>query len=334
MTTAHIRRADLNLLVMFQTLMSERHVGRAAVRLGVTQSGVSHALARLRDLVGDPLFVRHPKGIEPTPKAIALGPVVADVLSRASSIFAAGNGFDPTTPHAFTIGGADLGVFSVALPLITRLRVSAPAIDVRIRSLDGSRVIEAFDRQEIDLALMPFNVAMAPFHNEPARIKREPVLRERNVGIARKGHPAMAKGALTPAAFATLPHLLISPRGEVSGEADARLAELGLKRRIVMVVPHFLAAPMIVARTDMVTLIAERVAHHFASQLPLVLFEPPVAIADFTIDLLMSASRVDDPALRWLRTEISRAVEDTNAEKVTSKRERRVTKRVGRRSAR
>jgi DNA-binding transcriptional LysR family regulator len=333
MTIAHIRRADLNLLVVFQTLMSERHVGRAAVRLGLTQSGVSHALARLRDLVGDPLFVRHPKGIEPTPKAIALGPVVADVLSRASSIFASGSGFDPTTSHAFTIGGADLGVFSVALPLITRLRASAPAIDVRIRSLDGSRVIEAFDRQEIDLALMPFNVAMAPFHNEPARIKREPVLRERNVGIARKGHTALAKGALTAAAFAALPHLLISPRGEVLGEADARLAELGLKRRIVMVVPHFLAAPLIVARTDMVTVIAERVALHFASQLPLVLFEPPVAMTDFTIDLLISASRADDAALRWLRQEISLAVEDTHAEKATSQRERRITRSVGRHSA-
>ena len=227
MNEAHLRRADLNLLVVFQTLMSERHVGRAAVRLGVTQSGVSHALARLRDLMGDPLFARHPKGIEPTPKATALGPVVADILARASAIFAPGTGFNTATSHIFTIGGADLAVFSVALPLISRLRGTAPMIDIRVRSMDGTRVLEAFDRQEIDVALMPFDVALAPFRNVPARVKCEPVLRERYVGIARSGHAGLGKDVLTAQAFAALPHLLISPRGETAGESDARLARTG-----------------------------------------------------------------------------------------------------------
>jgi DNA-binding transcriptional LysR family regulator len=302
MTDAHIRRADLNLLVVFQTLMSERHVGRAAVRLGVTQSGVSHALARLRDLVGDPLFVRHPKGIEPTPRATALGPAVADILSRARYIFASDTGFDPKATHVFTIAAADLGVFAIVVPLIKRLRSAAPGIDLRIRSLDGTRVVRAFDRQEIDFALMPFS-------GEPARITREPVLKERYVGIVRRGHPAFSGRRLTPKAWAALPHLLVSPRGEDSGEADEHLARLGLKRRIVTVVPHFLAAPMIVANSDLVTLIAERVARHFAKEFDLKVFEPPVAMRGFTIDLLASSARANDPALQWLRTQIFRMSE-------------------------
>jgi DNA-binding transcriptional LysR family regulator len=83
MNEINLHRADLNLLVVFQVLLSERHVGRAAKRLSLTQSATSHALGRLRNLLGDPLFVRHPKGIEPTSRALDLAPAIADILSRA-----------------------------------------------------------------------------------------------------------------------------------------------------------------------------------------------------------------------------------------------------------
>ena len=164
------RRADLNLLVVFQKLLVERHVGRAAKRLGLTQSAASHALGRLRIMFGDPLFVRHPKGIEPTSRAHALAPIVVDILDRANSMLASPGWFDPSKPHTFTIGGTDLAVFTVLVPLIKRLRATAPKVDLRVRSLDSTRVVAAFDRQEIDCALMPFPEA-------PARITREPAIR-------------------------------------------------------------------------------------------------------------------------------------------------------------
>ena len=112
------RRADLNLLVVFQKLLVERHVGRAAKRLGLTQSAASHALGQLRIMFGDPLFVRHPKGIEPTSRAHALAPIVVDILDRANSMLASPGWFDPSKPHTFTIGGTDLAVFTVLVPLI------------------------------------------------------------------------------------------------------------------------------------------------------------------------------------------------------------------------
>ena len=299
MNEIDLQGADLNLLVVFQRLLAERHVGRAAKRLHLTQSAASHALGRLRVMFGDPLFVRHPKGIEPTPRALALAPIVADILDRANSMLASSLGFDPNKPSTFTIGGTDLGVFTVLVPLIKRLRETAPEVDLRVRSLDGTRAVAAFDHQEVDCALIPFPEA-------PARIAREPAIQESFVGIARRGHPAFRRTRITAANWAALPHLLVSPRGENSGEADEHLANLGLKRRIVAVVPHFLAAPVIVANSDLVMLTTKRVARHFAKKLDLTIFKPPIPIRGFTIDFLTSAARATDPALQWLRNQILR----------------------------
>jgi DNA-binding transcriptional LysR family regulator len=255
-------------------------------------------------MFGDPLFVRHPKGVEPTPRALDLAPVISDILDRARSMLASAAGFDPSLPHTFTTASADLGVFTILVPLIERLRKTAPSINLRVRSLDGTRIVSAFDRQEVDFALMPFPEA-------PARIFREPMLKERYVGIARRGHPALRKRRMQPKQWAALPHLLVSPRGEDSSESDEHLARPGLSRRVVMVVPHFLAAPLIVANSDLVSLLAERVARHFAKELDLAIFEPPVAMRGFTIDLLGSVARANDPALQWLRREILRVCSDS-----------------------
>jgi DNA-binding transcriptional LysR family regulator len=297
MNEIDLRGADLNLLVVFQKLLAERHVGRAAKRLRLTQSAASHALGRLRVMFGDPLFVRHPKGVEPTPRALALAPVIADILDRANSMLTPSLGFDPSKPSTFTIGGTDLGVFTILVPLIKRVRETAPEVDLRVRSLDGTRAVDAFDRQEIDCALIPFPEA-------PARIVREPAIEESFIGIARRGHPAFRRTRITAANWAALPHLLVSPRGENLGEADEQLAKLSLKRRIVAVVPHFLVAPVIVANSDLVMLTTKRVARHFARKLDLMMFKPPIPISGFTIDVLTSAARATDPALQWLRNQI------------------------------
>src|SRR5579859_7946392 len=113
MDKTDFRGADLNLLTVFQALISERHIGRAAAQLGLTQSATSQALDRLRTMFNDTLFVRHPKGISPTARALQLTPVVADILDRAQSMLAASAGFDPNAPHSFTVGSTDLGVFAV-----------------------------------------------------------------------------------------------------------------------------------------------------------------------------------------------------------------------------
>jgi DNA-binding transcriptional LysR family regulator len=153
-----------------------------------------------------------------------------------------------------------------------------------------------------------------PFSEAPARITREPAIKESFVGIARRGHPAFKRKRIAAVDWAALPHLLVSPRGEDSGLADEHLATLGLKRRIVTVVPHFLAAPLIVANSDLVTLATERVARHFAKELDLTILEPPVPMRGFVIDYLASVARAPDPALQWLRDQIFEICTERGAE--------------------
>src|SRR5215208_3416246 len=297
MNQIDLRRADLNLLVVFQALLAERHVGRAAKRLALTQSAASHALGRLRLLVGDPLFVRHPKGIEPTARALALAPAIADILNRARSVLAS-PAFDPTVACSFTIATIDLTLPTIIVPLIERLRRVAPAIDLRVVALVRDYVAAAFDRQEIDMAILNFP-------DPPKRLARLPVLKDRYVGIARRGHPSLKKGSLTPKAYAALPHLLFSPRGDPKGIVDEPLTQLsGIRRRVVMTVPHISAVPVIVARTDLVAVIAERIARLYAAEHNLMLFDPPVRLPEFTISVLTSAARARDPALEWLQQQV------------------------------
>jgi DNA-binding transcriptional LysR family regulator len=304
MNDIDLRRADLNLLVVFHALFAERHVGRAAARLGLTQSATSHALGRLRNLLKDPLFVRHPKGIEPTARALSFAPAVADILIRVRSLVASPT-FNPNAPCSFTIATIDLTLPTIIVPLIERLRRVAPAIDIRIVPLVREHVAAAFDRQEIDLAILNFP-------NPPKRIARFPVLKDRYVGIARHDHPLLKRQSLTIKAYAELPHLLFSPRGDPKGIVDEPLARLGgLRRRVVMTVPHISAVPSIVASTDLVAVIAERLAKLYAGQHGLVLFEPPIKLPEFTISVLTSIARKGDPALEWLQRQIVEVCKST-----------------------
>lgn len=297
MNEIDLRHADLNLLVVFRVLLAERHVGRAADRLALTQSAASHALGRLRRLLGDPLFVRHPKGIEPTARALALAPDIVDILNRAQLLLAARQ-FDPTLPRSFTIATIDLTMRTVMVPLIQHLRRVAPAIDLRVVPLVREDVVAAFDRQDVDMAILNFP-------NPPKRLARLPILKDRYVGIARRGHPGLKGKTLTPSAYAALPHLLFSPRGDPKGVVDEPLARLqGLKRRVVMTIPHISAVPLIVAHTDLIAVIAKRIAKLYAAEHDLMLFEPPVKLPEFTISVLISLARASDPALQWLHQQV------------------------------
>jgi DNA-binding transcriptional LysR family regulator len=297
MNQIDLRRADLNLLVVFQVLLAERHVGRAAERLALTQSAASHALGRLRDLFADPLFVRHPKGVEPTARALALAPEITEILSRAQSLLASPP-FDPKLARSFTLATIDLTVPTIIVPLIAHLRRVAPAIDLRVVPLVREHVVAAFDRQEIDMAILNFP-------DPPARIARLPVLKDRYVGIARRDHPALRGRSLTAKAYAALPHLLFSPRGDPKGIVDEPLTQLsGIRRRVVMTIPNIAAVPLIVARTDLVAVIAERIARIYAAEYHLRLFVPPLKLPEFTISVLTSAARAADPALQWLQQQV------------------------------
>jgi DNA-binding transcriptional LysR family regulator len=133
------------------------------------------------------------------------------------------------------------------------------------------------------------------------RIVRVPVLRVRYIGIARRDHPALRKPQLSADEFAALPHLAISPRGEPVSHVDELLSEAGLRRNIVLTIPHFLAAPLIVARTDLVAIIDQSIARLFANDERLKIFELPVKLRPLEIDMLVAGARAEEAALKWLR---------------------------------
>src|SRR5215831_974140 len=171
----NLASADLNLLVVFEAVLGERHVGRAAERLGLTASAVSHALGRLRQLLHDPLFVRTPKGVVPTTRATELADPIADVLARTRSVLSTAAPFDPkTSTRRFTIGAPD-GVSAVFVPpMLVELRRTAPQVDVSVRQLlptPGEVSLErawrvGFSRledRELDVAIIPTDQAPARF---------------------------------------------------------------------------------------------------------------------------------------------------------------------------
>lgn len=291
-----LRRANLNYLIVFEVLMAERHVGRAAQRLGLTQSAVSHALGRLRETLNDPLFVRHPKGVEPTPRAMALAPRIMQVLADASDILADPTQFDATRAHEFKIGATDGAINAVLIPLMEKLRREAPAVGISVLPTGRDDVVAAIDRMEIDLAITVSSATIA-------RLERAPITALEFVAIVRRDHPCL-KAPMTLKTFAALPHLVIAPHGYTGEPIDDALAAEGLKRNVVVVEPHYLAAPLMVARTDMVAIVDRTLASLFVDTQGLVMFDPPVKPPRTTLDILISKARMSEPPLIWLQAQI------------------------------
>ena len=222
-----LARADLNLLVLFEAVLGERHVGRTAARLNLTPSAISHGLGRLRRLLNDPLFLRTPKGVTPTARALELAPLIADVLARARSVIATAEPFDPATSmRRFTIGAPD-GVSAVCLlPLLAGLGRAAPGVDIGLRQLLPApgetsperawrNVFAELDERAMDIAVLPSGPVPARFHSRS--------LYEEDFVIAmRVGHPFADDPTLER--YSEMQHLVVSHTGDPLGFVDERLA--------------------------------------------------------------------------------------------------------------
>ena len=289
---------DLNLLRVLDALLTTRHVTRAAERLGLSQPAASHALARLRALLDDPLFVRTPTGLTPTPRAAQLADPLRAALAALEAAVLGGAAFDPATARrTFTVATTDYGSFVMVPPLLERLRRDAPGVDLWVRNTQPD-AFEQLALGDADLAVGPLSPAAAR-----ASIHARLLYEERFVCMVRKGHPAVRRG-LDLATLAALSHVLVAPRGAPGGVVDEVLAKHGLARRVALAVPHFLMAPHVVAGSDLVVTIGARVAAAFVELLPLQVFEPPVPVPGFKVSLAWHARTHHDPAHQWLRAAI------------------------------
>ena len=292
---------DLNLLAVLDALLTVRSVTRAADRVGLSQSATSHALARLRDHFGDALLVRSGDAMVLTERASSLVAPIRNALSALDEALRDTRGFEPKRDRrTFTVAMSDyLGV--VLLPsLVERIAREAPHVDLRIASIvrDVETSLAAGD---VDLVL-----GMAALPDDAPGLFQQRLFDEHYVCLVRRGHPAAGR-ELTVEDYCALSHALIAPRGG-RGAVDRLLAARGLQRRIAVQVPHWLVAPHVVARTDLVLTVAERLAKRYAAMLPLEIVPLPLELPAMTCWQRWHERSHRDAAHGWLRTVIADAV--------------------------
>ena len=295
-----LTRFDLNLLVVLDALLAERHVGRAAEKLHLSQSATSHALGRLRAALGDPLLIRNPKGMEPTPVAVELGPRITALLHAAEAIASPRAAFDPSRlVRGFRVGATDHALIAALAPALASIGTLAPKARLHFEPVDRSNVAALLDATSLDLA-----VGSASFAHLPQRIEAIPLFEERFVGLARRDHPGLSRRGrrrvMSIDAFVDARHVLVSPTGQAAGAVDEALAGMGRQRQVAATTSSFVAAPFLVGAGDMVAVLAERVARRLAPATGTVVFELPFAMAPWTVSILRALGRASEPEIAWL----------------------------------
>lgn len=292
MAIGHIDELGLGLLRAFNALLETRNVTRAAERLSVTQPTMSKSLARLRAILGDPLFVRRAQGIVPTPRALELALPVARAM-HALEALAGAEPFQPDGELTITVAATDYGLSVVLAPVIAELARRAPQVRVRVVPLHRLSLEEELASGAVDFALGGQD--RAPGALIGRRLFDDPFL-----GAMRADHPARDQ-AMSLDLFCELPHVLVATGGGApfSGRTDAVLAELGRSRRVVASVTGFLALPDIVRASDLVAIAPERLLQRYSTGLHL--FEPPVRVPALPLTLLWHERTQASRSHQWLR---------------------------------
>lgn len=295
----NINRADLNLLLAFEALMTERSVSRAAARLGIGQPAASNALARLRSLLEDDLFVRDGRTMVPTPRAIELAEPIGRALAAAREALEPPS-FDPSrAKRTFTLRAGDYALATILPALVDEVRRTAAGVDLRIRFVEKDRVFELLDDGRIDIAL-------GVFADAGKRFDLRTVFEEHFLCLMRRGHPLLEAG-LTIESYAAASHVLVTERGDEHGAVDDALAGFGLKRRIALTVPNVLVIGRVLLTSDLVATTGARLAQTFAANAGLVVAQPPVAMPPWQMHLISSRRRQRDAGLAWLLRTVERA---------------------------
>lgn len=294
-----LRRIDLNLLVILDALLEERHVSRAAERLAMTQPAVSHALNRLRDLLDDPLLVRAGNQMQLTRRAFELAGPLREILGGVRRLVL-GDDFDPANAELeLRLGMSDYGAWVVLPRLLRVLRREAPGIHLDVRQASRGGMAEQVASGELDGALGVF-----PMLPEGLRVQR--LFEERFVCLC-SSETLGGRKRLDLDDYLAAPHLRVALQQSPAEEIDSHLEKLGRRRQVASTVPHFSVAPSLLAGTDLVLTIAARMLPDDLESHGLASFEPPLKLAPFDFVQIWSEASEDDPARRWLRGKLAQA---------------------------
>lgn len=300
-----MKHADLNLLIALDALLQEQNVSRAAARVGLSTPAMSHALARLRKQLGDPLLVRAGQRMVPTPRA-------ADLRDRVHALADDVLGVMQPAPtpdlqklqRTFRIRTTDY-MMTVFGPALDRLLRGTPGVTIHV--VPPQREETALLRDgTIDLAIGTYDYS--PYSDLPTDLRIQQLYEDHYVCVVRADHPTVAR-SVTLAQYAELEHVQVAPRGPPGGYVDELLAQQGQRRRIARAVPFFLAALILVAETDYILTVSVQLARRLADKLGLKLVQPPrsLGLEPYKVSQLWHPRNDRDPAHRWLRETVSDA---------------------------
>lgn len=299
MESIDLSTIDLNLLVAFEALIEERSVTLAAQRLHLGQPAMSAALGRLRIVFEDELFIRIGREMQPTSKATEITSGILAALNQIRQTLEASQVFDPSiSSRRFAIGSPDYTSYVLLPSLLEFCAQNAPQLDFRLIGYEKDSVGELLKQGAID-------VALGVFPTPPQQTHHVALFQERFVGIARQGHPSVERGTMSLETFASQPHALVTLRRDTTGEIDRLLAQYHLQRRVALTTPHMLALPAILAATNLIATLPDRVAVQLARLHNLKRFELPVETETWTVSMLWSKLSDQDASNSWLRQTLS-----------------------------
>lgn len=301
-------RYDLNLLPVFIALMEERNVTRAAERLGITQPALSNALARLRDMLQDPLFIRERYGMQPTERAMTLAPGITAAVASLDELILGQQAFDPATAERqFTLAPNSYAEFVLMPAIVARLQDRAPGIQLRLTPY-GSELAET--------GVISGTTAMAlgRIVDPPDNLVVQHLMDDGLACVVRSEHP-LVKKRISKKQYEQLKHVNVLPPGRLRVGLFQALQRQGLRREVAVSVTHFLAIPEIVAVTDYCATLPGQICRHLAHDPRLRVLPAPVDLGTFPVELAWHVRYRHDSAHKWLReiiAEVAREVVGTH----------------------
>lgn len=297
----NLRQLDLNLLVALDVLITEASVTKAAERLNLSQSAMSYSLKRLRTILNDDILIRTSREMEVTPYARQISDRLRKILVEIQSTLLEKETFDPATANeTFRIAASDYVEATIGINLIEQINTQAPGIRIRISNLEKETIMDALDENSIDL-IINAKLPLKNWHIE------QNLYREEFVCVFR-GEDSLTE--LSNADYIERSHILVSLRDDFQGKGDQILEEQQQSRQVIWSTSHFMAVPFLLANSDCVALLPNRMAQQCAKTMNLKLLPPPIPIEGFTISMVWHQRNTNNPAHQWLRQQIIDAVQN------------------------
>lgn len=298
LSKSELRRLDLTLLLVFLGLLKHRKALDVARELGLTQSAISQALKRLRDVFGDDLFLRRPHGMEPTATALALEAPIANAVETLRRALGVARVFDPMTASGTVRLAAMHTEQAVLIPSFSaRLRDKAPGLDLSVVPRGRHEAMQALQDGEVDLALGFFrdvpNTCLSEFLYEDSYL------------VAANPEFLNNETSLDLDTYCKMDHILTSPSAQLHGVVDLHLEKIGRERRVVLALPAFLPALAAAATSNALVTLPARVAHTFADHFGLTTQKPPLDLPSFPVSVVWHRRNDTDPQTQWIKSQIN-----------------------------